>query len=183
MAVTAKPEVVQPDDATLVARLQRGDGSALRMLYQRHARYVAGVAYRLLGNDDELDDVVQETFLAAVDGIGRLQDPTRLRGWLVVIATRRARRFMKTRFRRVRLAQELRRESARPAAVAGGRRLDEVYEALERLPVKLRVPWMLSRVEGLTHAEVGEACGRSVATVKRRIGAADEKLKRMLDVA
>src|ERR1017187_10191248 len=58
------------DDLDLVERLRRHDADAYRLLYARHARYLAGVVYRLLGGDHELEDVVQECFVDAVEGIG-----------------------------------------------------------------------------------------------------------------
>ena len=47
------------DDEALVAALRAGDRHAFRRFYHRHSRYVAGTVYRLLGNDHELDDIVQ----------------------------------------------------------------------------------------------------------------------------
>jgi DNA-directed RNA polymerase specialized sigma24 family protein len=49
------------------------------------------------------------------------------------------------------------------------------------VPTKYRVPWVLSRVEGMTLNEVADASGWSVATIKRRIAQAEQRLKRMLD--
>ncbi len=66
---------VAEDDVTLVERAMRGDDQAFAAIYRRHARYVAGVAYRILGADSEVDDVVQETFVDAAKGLRRIEDP------------------------------------------------------------------------------------------------------------
>jgi DNA-directed RNA polymerase specialized sigma24 family protein len=63
-----------PDDATLAVRAGAGDRSAFDELYDRHASYIASVVFRLNG-DEELPDLVQETFLAALESMHRLRRP------------------------------------------------------------------------------------------------------------
>lgn len=58
--------------------------------------------------------------------------------------------------------------------------VDELYEELERLSPDLRIPWTLHRVEQLTLPETARACELSLATVKRRIAEAEERLERRL---
>ena len=59
-------------------RARRGVGPGdFEALYAKHARYIAGVVHRLMGHDGELDDIVQETFVDAIDGLSRLRDPRR----------------------------------------------------------------------------------------------------------
>ena len=67
----------ETDDARLVLRARdpRGGQAAFRELYRRHARYVASVAYRMLGADAEVDDVVQDTFTVAAHNLEQLRDP------------------------------------------------------------------------------------------------------------
>jgi len=88
------------DDALLVERVQRDDEAAFRALYARHSHYIAGVVYRLMGDDAELDDIVEETFVDAAGGLGALEDPTSLRRWLVVVAVRKVKTLLGRRRRR-----------------------------------------------------------------------------------
>ena len=170
---------VAEDDATLVVRAARGDDQAFAVLYRRHARYVAGIAYRILGADGEVDDVVQETFLDAANGLGRIEDPARLRGWLAAIAVRRVHRRLARRARLRWIGLEL-GWLGRPFSEPKDReRVDALYETLDRISPKYRVPWILSQVEGETLPEVARLCGVSLATVKRRIAHADERIRRM----
>lgn len=180
MAALRKATVAPADDAVLVERLRRSDTEAFRELYRRHARYVAGVVYRLLGRDDELDDIVQETFLTAIDDIHALRDPQKVRSWLTAIAIRRTKRYLIRHRRTAKLDSVWSTEIHRQGNAERSGQLDELYDALNRLPPKLRVPLMLSRAEGFTLAEVAEACGKSVATIKRRIVAAESRLRRLL---
>jgi RNA polymerase sigma-70 factor, ECF subfamily len=180
MTAISRPEAVHPDDADLVERVRRGDRSAFQALYARHAGFVAGVVQRLLGSDGYLDDVVQDTFLAVLDDIRDLRDPAKVRPWIAAIAVRRATRCLVRQRRRGLLDRMWLAESSADGRAHPG--LESVYEVLDRLPARLRVPLLLSRVEGMTLTETAQACGRSVATVKRRIAAAEARMRRLLDV-
>lgn len=168
---------VSPSDGALVLAAQAGDDRAFATLYLRHARHVANVVYRLTGNNEMLDDVVQDTFVLAMDRLGELREPERVRSWLVTIAVRRVRKHLaRQAFRRALLvAIGVAAEDGRGVVaqdVADGMRL------VERLPAKLRIPWMLHRVEGASLPETAEACEVSLATAKRRIAEAEERLER-----
>src|SRR5512142_2151499 len=76
----------------------------LAAIYRLHSAYVATVGLRLLGNDAELDDLVQEVFIEAHHGLAQLRDPAAVRGWLARICVRKSVR----RLRRRRLRQVLR---------------------------------------------------------------------------
>ena len=78
----------------------------LATVYRLHSSYVATVGFRLLGNDAEIDDLVQEVFIEANRGLSQLRDPTALRGWLARICVRKSVR----RLRHRRLRQRHRRE-------------------------------------------------------------------------
>jgi RNA polymerase sigma-70 factor (ECF subfamily) len=169
------------DDSDLVERLRRHDADAYRLLYTRHARYLAGVVFRLLGGDQELDDVVQESFVDAVEGIGQLEQATRLRPWLVTIAVRKVNRVLLARRRRKKLASSFALVAPRSHNPAEEWSVDDLRRALDELPAELRVPWILGRVEQLELADIARACSVSVATAKRRIAAAEQFMRRWFD--
>lgn len=167
-------------DAALVERARRADHAAFAALYQRHARYIAGVVYRLMGDDAELDDIVQETFVDAAHALDALTHAGLVRPWLVAIAVRRARRHLSRRRRRWLLLDSLAVFGASVSNPDDRRGADELYDALDRLPRDLRVPWVLSRIEQLSLPEVATACELSLATVKRRIAEAERRIQRRL---
>ena len=171
---------VAPDDAALVAQAIAGSDRAFSMLYRRHARYVAGVVYRLLGSDGELDDVVQETFCDASAALASLKEPGGLRGWLARIAVRRVHKRLAKRRRWRWLVGEVAQMAPLVSDPAERQRVDALYEALATLPPELRIPWTLHHVEGETLPEVAAMCEISLATAKRRIADAAEKLERRL---
>lgn len=166
-------------DAALVERAS-DDAEAFRALYERHARYVAGVVFRVLGNDGDVDDVVQETFLDAREILRTLEDPRALRGWLVTIAVRRVHRLLRKRRRRAALFFGFVAFAPKHSDPRDGQKVSDLYEALDSLPAELRVPWTLARIEQLTLPEVAAACEVSLATVKRHIAAAETRIQRRL---
>ena len=149
-------------------------------LYAKHARYVAGVVHRLMGQDGEVDDIVQETFVDAIEGLERLRDPSAVRAWLVTVAVRRTRRVLASRRRRMMFAFWTVDFAPRASDPRDRAPVDDLYDALARVPADLRIPWVLHRVERLSLPETAAACEVSLATVKRRIADAEERIERRL---
>jgi RNA polymerase sigma-70 factor (ECF subfamily) len=153
-------------------------------LFRRYAPYVARIGLSILGRESDVDDLVQDVFLAALGQRHQLRDPGAIKGWLATVAVRTARRRL--RMRRVRAfvgfddagsALELRDQRLSPEGEA---LLGRVYEALDTLPVDDRIAWTLRHIEGEQLAQVAEKCGCSLATAKRRIDAAHTRLHREL---
>ena len=140
--------------------------------FRKYARYVAATARRVLGRWDEVEDVVQEVFLAALVGLKRLRDENSTRAWLTVVTIRAAVRRRKNRHGEQTLSldddacENLSSETADPDHCM---RLASVESSLSRLPADVRRPWLLHCIEGLELAQVAAECGCSVATVRRRV--------------
>ena len=80
-----------PSDRTLVVRVRTGDPRAFELLVRRHLRIAHAVARTTLNGDaDEVDDVVQESFIVALQKIDECRDPARFRAWLLTIVRNRA---------------------------------------------------------------------------------------------
>lgn len=171
---------VVADDATLVAQAIGGSERAFTLLYRRHARYAAGVAYRVLGSDTELDDIVQESFVDASRALASLQDPADFRPWLARIVVRRIHKRLarRRRFRTLLGALAYVMPTMSDPRERGS--VDALYEVLDRLTPKLRIPWALHHIEGETLPEVAAMCNTSLATIKRRIGEAAALIERSL---
>jgi RNA polymerase sigma-70 factor (ECF subfamily) len=170
--------------ATLVSRpLAEGrleEDRRFEAFYRHHAPYVAGVVFRLIGRDGDIDDVVQDTFVAASSHLHQLKDAGAARAWLVAIAVRRVKRYLARRHRRRLLAFHIGEIAPQASDPRDRRAVDELYDALDRLPPDLRIPWVLARVEQFTLPDVAALCRVSLATVKRRIVDSEQFLQRML---
>jgi len=181
-------------DASLVSRAIAGDRWAEEMIFRRHVRCVAGTVIRLLRSADDAEDIVQDTFATALSALDQIREPRALRSWLIQIAIRKVHR----RLRREKVLRSLGLRASDSddddadglAAIAGpGCRADvrveliELDAVLRKLPVAERLAWILRRVEGHTVADIARLCRCSVATAKRRIGAAELRIRERVVLA
>lgn len=152
--------------------------------FRRYSGYVAVIAFRMLGRDDQIDDLVQDVFMVALKDLGRLRDPGAVKGWLATITVRFAGRRL--RMRRVRLLlgldhaphyAEVVGAEARPEARV---LLGQIYAFLDELPVDKRLAFCLRHIQGEPLEEVARLCGCSLSAAKRRIDAAEQAIRRML---
>jgi RNA polymerase sigma-70 factor (ECF subfamily) len=145
-------------------------------LFTRFAPYVARIGFKLLGRDEDLDDLVQDVFVEAHRGLTQLRDPEAAKGWLARITVRRAVRRL--RRQKLRAFFSLEAVADHAALIDGAATPEEkahvaaIYRRLEALPVALRVVWVLKHVEGETLDDIAIACACSKATVQRRLRAA-----------
>lgn len=153
----------------------------LESLFKRYAPYVAAVAHRLLGRDADVDDTVQEVFLAAVRGLRSIRDPAAVKGWLARIAVRVARRRLRKRRMRTFLGIDdpIVYDSVADAGASPEDRalLARVYRVLDGLPANARIAWSLRYVEGEPLENVAQLSGCSLATAKRRIASAARSIE------
>lgn len=171
-----------PTDAQLVIAARGGEAWAREALFRRYTRMVNGLAWRLMPNDAELDDLVQDVFVQALSSLPKLTEPAAFGSWLGSIVVRTA--HGKIRRRRMLTRLGLRRDTpidpdtvvseAAPAHAAA--ELKAVYAVLGTLPSEARVALVLRRVEGMKLEEIAVAMDLSLATVKRRLEAAEKAL-------
>jgi len=174
-----------PTDAALVIAARAGEDWAREALFRRHANMVAGIAFRLLGRDEDVDDLVQDSFVEALRSLDHLQAPQAFASWLASIVVRTSSKLIRRRRLLTRLG--LRRGDAgvdhdavvspsAPPDVAT--ELRALYGRIEELPARERVALVLRRVEGLGIEEIAALVEASPATVKRRIAEGEQKLAR-----
>lgn len=152
-------------------------------LFSNYRAYVAKIGRRILGPSSEVDDLIQDVFLATVRDAHKIKDPARLGSWLGTVTTRMAKR------RRFRSSQQpianddldalvdvTRDEGPGPESTAD---LAGNIRKLLSLPDELRTPWLLKHVEGHTLEAVAKQCDCSLSTAARRIQSANHKLGRV----
>src|SRR6478736_333220 len=116
-----------------------------------YGRFLYSVAYRLAGNDDDAQDLVQESLIRIRKGLERYE-PGSLEGWLARIVTNV-------------FLDEVRRRKRRPTDALS----DEVQRALGSLPDDFRVPVVLCDVSDLSYEQIAAATGVPIGTVRSRI--------------
>lgn len=157
---------------------------SLEGLFRSYSPYVAAIALRLLGRDEDVDDVVQDVFLSAWKGATNLRDPGAIKGWLATVAVRTARRRLK--MRRVKMFLRLDDDPDYGNVAAPGASPEEkallsrIYEVLDGLPVDQRLAWTLRYVEREQLDDVARLCDVSLATAKRKIAAAQQAISATL---
>lgn len=167
------------DDAVLVAALARGDQGALAALWRRHASAVRATLYGCLGPDAALDDLLQDIFLVLYRSAASLREPERVRSYLLGAAVRRARFERRTRGRRARWLTSYATETSDAHAspeVEGRDALRTLFRVLEQLPERARAAFVLRYVQALEPSEVAAALGVSLATAKRDLAYARERV-------
>jgi RNA polymerase sigma-70 factor (ECF subfamily) len=165
------------DPAALARALAAGEVWAERALLEQHTGHLERLLTHILGGRDDLDDLVQEVFVRALERVDELREPRALRGWLTAIAVFVAREAIRARRRRRWLiflppeeTPELACADASPEVRAAVRAF---YEVVGRLDADERIAFTLRFVEGMELTEVAAACGVSLATIKRRLKKAE----------
>ncbi|HVT06676.1 MAG TPA: sigma-70 family RNA polymerase sigma factor [Polyangia bacterium] len=185
---TVRPAAPTPepyaDDAALVAALRRGDGRARMVLVERFEPLVERLVAGALGIDSEIPDVVQDVFVAVLEGVHKLKDASALRSWIATLAVFTARGRIRRR-RRWRWIRFVAPEEVPEVPVSGpqGETHEAVratYAVLDGFPADERLAFSLRFVSEMQLTEVAEACAVSLATVKRRLARAE---KRFLEAA
>lgn len=177
-------------DADLLRRMAEGDMAALGAFYDQHAATLLGLAYRILNDVAEAEDVLQEVLLQ-VWNKGGSYDPAQGRplAWVLTLTRHKAiDRLRATTRRRARLVEPTAELPDHPASGADAAELARAHEqgelvrqALVRLPEAQRRAIELAFFDGLTQAEVAASLGEPLGTVKARIRRGMLKLREELE--
>jgi RNA polymerase sigma-70 factor (ECF subfamily) len=167
------------DQRELIARVLSGDAAAERELYEAHVDRVYRLAYRMTGDDTLARDCTQDTFVRVFERLTEFRGDSAVGTWIHSVAVSVVLNALRT-VRRIR-AREL------PEEEAGGlgyqpRRAEpdlrrRLHEAVEALPSKLRMVFVMHDVEGYTHEEIGGALGVPVGTSKAQLFRARARLR------
>ena len=169
------------DDAELARMAAAHDPRAAAILWDRYSTLVRGILRRSLGPSADVEDLVQEAFLGLFRTLSGLRDPDALRSFIVGTALRVARSEL--RKRRVRRWLSLtptgalpENENATTTDPEARRALKRLYEVLDKIDDRGRLAFTLRFFEGYELTEVAEALGCSLATTKRALAKAQERV-------
>jgi RNA polymerase sigma-70 factor, ECF subfamily len=190
MAVTSATLMVSSDDQ-LLARWSQGDRGALDELFQRYRLVAYRVAYRLLGNEADALDAVQDAFVKALVHLHGFQGKSSFKTWLLRVVSNASLDLGRQRRRRETVSmdgmapqdRELIEPQSRDNPTAGPENDEarrQVQAALERLPESQRRTFILHAEAELSYREVAEVLGISIGTVMSRLFYARQKLRALL---
>jgi RNA polymerase sigma-70 factor (ECF subfamily) len=172
-------------DHVLVEALAGRDLSALSVLYDRYGRVSYTLAYRILGEPEAAEDVVQDAFLAAWRGAGTFRrERGNARSWLLSIVHHRAVDLLRRRtaFRPAPLEAADGTPADADTAEEAARNVERgsVRAALETLPEAQRRTIELAYFGGYTQSELADLMGVPLGTVKGRMRIGLQKMRRVL---
>jgi RNA polymerase sigma-70 factor (ECF subfamily) len=167
------------DDRILIARVQAGDASAARELYDAHVDRVYRLVYRIAGDADQAKDYTQEAFIRVFDRLSHFRGESSLGTWICSVALSVAlnglRKIKRLRTREVSLVElgSMPRE-AEPDLKS------RLARAIDQLPEGYRSVFLMHDVEGYTHEEIGQVLGVQPGTSKAQLSRARAKLRQNL---
>jgi RNA polymerase sigma-70 factor (ECF subfamily) len=180
------------DEMGLIRRACAGDQDAFAILVQTHQRRAYVLAFRMLGNEDEAAEAVQEAFLAAWQGLHAFRGEARFSTWLYRIVYHACLRILEQRRRdsRDRDAATLQaQESARLEAgqevqtiLTDRERQRTIQQAIQQLPGKYRAVLILRHLQELTYEEIAQSLSLPVGTIKTHLFRARNLLKERLQL-
>jgi RNA polymerase sigma-70 factor (ECF subfamily) len=179
-------------DEQLLGRYTAGDRAALDELFRRYRQPAYRVAYRLLGNEPDALDAVQEGFVKALTHLPSFQGRSSFKTWLLRVVSNAALDLGRQRGRREALSLEAAAADGESCprlltADESGRGLErcdlrrQLDRALAALPEAQRQTFVLYADAGLSYREVAEVLGISLGTVMSRLYYARQKLRAHLD--
>ena len=182
-----------PGDGELIARAAQGEERAIGLLYDRYGPVLYAVAYRIVGQRADAEEVVVEAFAQAWRDAPRFEAGRgSVAGWLTMIARSRALDLVRARSRRDRITASAAADRPDAPPAMGefrsdpGRALDhderrrQVRQALETLSPPQRQAIELAYFEGLSQSEIAERLQEPLGTVKTRVRLGMQKLRESL---
>ena len=185
-AAPVREQRADDDERALIQRLKTGDHEAFDALFQRHFPTVYRQAFRVVGNQAEAEEVVQEVFLTMYEKAQTFRGESAFSTWLYRVTMNAALSKLRRRKRREELSlddylprfREDGHHLVRPVVdwsneLEGRLAKEQIYrliqDALDQLPPVDKAVVLLSDVEGLSDREIGTTLGLTVSAVKARL--------------
>ena len=175
---------MESSDAAIVGRVLSGEVDAYAILVERYFDHYVRFATHLVGNREDAEEVVQDTFLRAYRALGRYEERERFGAWILRILVNRARTVSAMGRRREKMFPEQIEETlpeaaeAHPADRAALR--EEVVRGLSQLGDDQREAFLLHYVEGLSYEEMSAVTGSGISALKMRVKRSCERLREIL---
>ena len=175
---------ISDTDATLVARVRRGENRAFDLLVRRHLRTAHAVARSLLDNPADADDVCQDAFIKALERIDDCRNPAGFRGWLLAIVRNTAhnhREYM--RVREATPIEDVVSAASRDDPFADTRNSElrsHLSEAMQHLTDLQRKVLVMYDLEGWKHGEIARELGISTGSSRVHLHVARKAMRERL---
>jgi len=179
------------EDREAIERVLAGEPEVFEALVRKYNRMAGAIAFGIVGELHEAEDVVQEAFLKAFRALSALRDRTKFKFWIAgMVRTKALDCLRKRQSGRIRssldagleLPGDAFRDAPSPEEVeVREENRQKVIEALESLPPEDRLVVVLKHMEGLSYKEISEITGSTVGAIESRLFRARQSLRRKLD--
>jgi RNA polymerase sigma-70 factor (ECF subfamily) len=181
--MTSAETETRAEDRTLVtAFVRRREERAFRALYRRHTPRLMGLAVRLLGQNGEAEDAVQETWCRAVGRLDTFRWEAALATWLSAILIRHCRERWRKRDNEIEMPDDERYVAIDDCSLIALADRVDLTRAIAALPDGYRYILVLHDVEGYKHAEIASLLEIEIGTSKSQLSRARRALRRRLAV-
>ena len=176
------------DELTALKAFKTGDKSAFGILITQYYKSIYRYVYQFTGSSQDADDICQETFLRAFEGINQLRDGECFKGWIFMIASNLSRRHIKNSRSRKKLAENTPAEatsmdskSSQPFVNFYNReKATIIRQQLARMPEQMRLATILVHVEDFTQKDAAEILNCSESTISRQLESSMNLLRNSL---
>lgn len=170
---------IRTDRELVEAVVVSGDEIAFRELYRRHTPRLYQLVLRLVGSEQDAEDVVQEAWIRATEGAAHFRWESGFNTWLTGIAINRFKELLRKRNRWPQISlEQVSEPEVRPDRV--GERVD-LEKALSLLPLGYRTVLILHDLEGFRHEEIAEQLGIAPGTSKSQLFHARRHVRALLE--
>jgi RNA polymerase sigma-70 factor (ECF subfamily) len=168
LAILGREFLRDSDDETLARRSADGDVRAFEILMRRYGPLISTYAFRIVGNTEDTDDVVQETFISAWRNLPDLENPAAIKGWLITVVSRQSLNRVKARREDDSIEDtEVVDSKEGPQERASAASLNDALSiALSAMPEDQRRCWVLREVSGYGYSEIAKELNLPVSTVR-----------------
>jgi RNA polymerase sigma-70 factor, ECF subfamily len=166
----------QEQQGEFLRRLRRHEQAAFHELVDQYSQPLFRVAYSMVANAADAEDVVQETFTAAFAGISKFRGESSLKTWLMQILVRQSARVQRSRGRRMTIGIDNVDQAVGDSSAATESRLD-VIEMLQKLSPEHREVIVLRELQAMSYEEMAAALKIPRGTVESRLHRARQELK------
>jgi len=187
------PTVKGATDEELMSAFQQGDATAFNVIVGRYKDRLINFVFRYVGNYDDADDIVQETFVRVYRNRDLFQPVAKFSTWMYTIATNLAKTELRRRRYRmlVPLSRKDEYDAEKDVEIADGRypadgaaerslQQDFIQRALDAIPAKYREVVVLCDIQELSYEEICGVTGLNAGTVKSRLNRGRAQLQKLL---
>ena len=168
--------------AEIISKIKAGDALAFKKLYEHYAPKFKGIAFRYVGNENEANDLIQETFVKIYKSVNSYKGDGNFEGWMKRILVNSCLNYIK---REKKYAFDfdttlVEQPSTKWDSAISEMSFEEIVAVINRLPVGYKTVFNLAVFDGYSHKEIGEMIGITESASRSQLSKAKNKLKEEL---